>query len=208
MRGSRPPRTSGIDLGDVEDVDAHIKGKAHRLIVHRRAGLVVVVAGDDQRRLLRELGNALEHVLGRVAREVRDQLVVDGQVGREHEEVVDAMRQMQVGDERAHEPRLAHAGGEREAQRREVALEVRERREFGLQGGQNGRHVPLVTEHVRRGVQCTSQAIQGFRLRRPQREAAGDVVSHAGLSEFLCSRLFIRAAVSDEPSGHITRPVV
>jgi len=26
-----------------------------------------------------------------------------------------------------------------------------------------------------------------------------------GLSEFLCSRLFIRAAVSDKPSGHITR---
>ena len=28
------------------------------------------------------------------------------------------------------------------------------------------------------------------------------------LSDFLCSRLFIRAAFSDETRGHITRPVV
>ena len=41
----------------------------------------------------------LEHVLRRVAREVRDEFVVDRQVGREHEEVVDAVGQMQVGDE-------------------------------------------------------------------------------------------------------------
>ncbi|MCY1310081.1 hypothetical protein D9M70_602390 [compost metagenome] len=86
------------------------------LVIHRRAGLVVVVTGDDQRRLLRELGNPLEHVLRRVAREVRDEFVVDRQVGREHEEVVYAVGQMQVGDEGSHQARLAHACCQRKAQ--------------------------------------------------------------------------------------------
>jgi hypothetical protein len=114
----------GIDLGDVEDVDAHVVGEAHRLILHDCTGLVVVVAGDDQRGLLCKLGDALEHVLRRVAREVGDQLVVDRQVGRKHEEVVDAVRQMQVGDERPHQAGFADARGEREAQRRKLTLEV------------------------------------------------------------------------------------
>ena len=73
----------------------------------------------------RELGDALEDVLRRVRREVGDQLVVDGQVRRQDEEVSDAVGQVQVGDEGAHQPRLADAGGQREAERRELALEVR-----------------------------------------------------------------------------------
>ncbi len=52
----------GIDLGDVEDVDAQVVRAAQRLIPNDRARLIVVVAGDDQRRLLRELGDALEDV--------------------------------------------------------------------------------------------------------------------------------------------------
>ena len=82
----------GVDLGDIEDVDAHVVRKAHRLVLNHRTGLVVVVARDDQGGLLSELGDSLEHVLGRVAREVGDQLVVDRQVRRQHKEVVDAMR--------------------------------------------------------------------------------------------------------------------
>ena len=136
----------GVDLGDVEDVDAHVVSEAHRLLIHRRAGLVVVVAGDDQRRLLREFGDPLEHVLRRVAREVRDELVVDRQVGREHEEVVDAVRQVQVGDEGSHQPRLAHARGQREAQRRKLPLEVLQCWELCLQRGENGRDITLVTQ--------------------------------------------------------------
>ena len=42
------------------------------------------------------------------------------------------MRSIQVGDEGAHQPRLADARRQREAERREVALEVRDRRELGL----------------------------------------------------------------------------
>jgi len=136
----------GIDLGNIEDVDAHIMRKAPGLIVDDGARLVVVVAGDDQRRLLRKLGDALEDVFRRVACEVGDQLVVDRQVGRQHEEVVDAVRQMQVSDERAHQAGLAHAGGQREAQRRKLALKVRQRGELRLQRGENGRNIALVTQ--------------------------------------------------------------
>ena len=82
--------------------------------------------------------DALEDVLRRVRREVGDELVVDRQVGRQHEEIVDAVRQVQVADEGAHQPRLAHAGGQGEAERREVALEVGNRRELAANGREGG----------------------------------------------------------------------
>ena len=40
------------------------------------------------------------------------------------------MRQVQVADEGAHQPGLADAGSQREAERREVALEIRHGREL------------------------------------------------------------------------------
>jgi hypothetical protein len=83
----------------------------------------------------------LNTYFGVLRREVGDQLVVDRQVGRQHEEVVDAVRQMQVGDEGAHQARLAHAGGQREAQRRELALEVLQRGELRLQRGEDGGNI-------------------------------------------------------------------
>jgi hypothetical protein len=67
------------------------------------------------------------------------------------------VRQVQVGDERAHQPRLAHAGGQREAQRRELPLEVLQCRELGLQRGEQGRHVLLMAEQLRRFGQCAHQ---------------------------------------------------
>ena len=69
--------------------------------------------------------DALEHVLRRVRREVGDQLVVDRQVRRQHEEVVDAVREVQIADERAHQPGLADAGGQREAERTETRARSR-----------------------------------------------------------------------------------
>ena len=57
-------------------------------------------------------------------REVGDQLVVDRQVRGEHEEMADALGLVEVGDERAHQARLADAGRQGEAERREVPLEV------------------------------------------------------------------------------------
>ena len=153
--------------------------KAHRLVLNHRTGLVVVVARDDQGRLLRKLRDALEDVLGRVAGEIGDELVVDGQVGRQHEEVVDAVRQVQVGDERAHQPRLADASGQREAQRGELAFKVLQRREFRFQRGKDGRHVLVVAEQIRRGLDGAHELRKRLRLRRAQRQSASDCVLDA-----------------------------
>ena len=78
----------GINLGDIEDIDTHVVGKTYRMIVNCRAALVIVITRDNQRRLLRELGYTLEHVLRRVARKVRDELVIDRQIGSEHEKLL------------------------------------------------------------------------------------------------------------------------
>ena len=53
-------------------------------------------------------------------------------------------RRMQVGDERAHQPGLADAGGQGEAERREVPLEVGDGRELErmISSGLGGVSVP------------------------------------------------------------------
>jgi hypothetical protein len=106
-----------IDLGDVEDIDGDRKQIA-------AAGdlPLEIVAGRDHRRRDREFRDPLQHIFFRVGREVGFQLFIDRQIRREHEEIIAAMREMQIGDEGAHQPRLADAGREREAQRREVAI--------------------------------------------------------------------------------------
>src|SRR5213592_5236629 len=58
-------------------------------------------------------------------------LVVNSQVRREHEEIVDAVRQVQVTDESPHEPRFADAGGQGKTNGRKFALEIRHDRELG-----------------------------------------------------------------------------
>ncbi|MNC42830.1 hypothetical protein D3C75_916590 [compost metagenome] len=115
--------------------------------------MVVVVAGNDSRCVDRELTDALEHVLGRVWGEITNQFVVDRQVRREHKEVVDLMPQMQIGNEGAHQSGLAHAGGQRKAQRREIALEVLQGRELRLEGIEDGRYILLMFQHFRRCAQ-------------------------------------------------------
>ena len=79
----------GVDLRDVEDVDVARVDRAASS--SDAAPALVVVAGDDLRRIGGELGDALEDVLRRVRREVGDQLVVDRQVRGQDEEVADAL---------------------------------------------------------------------------------------------------------------------
>src|SRR5205823_3623871 len=85
---------------------------------------LVVFAGDDDRRVEGELADSLEDVLRRVGGKVGGQLVVDRQVRGQNEEVSNALRPVQIGDEGAHEAGFADAGGQRETERREFALEV------------------------------------------------------------------------------------
>ena len=110
----------GVDLGDVEDIDAALDER-----VEEAPGIGFPrIAGDDIRRVGGEGADAPEDVLRGAGGEVADELVVDRQVRGEDEEVVDAVGGVEVANERAHEAGFADAGGEGEAERGEVALEI------------------------------------------------------------------------------------
>ncbi len=163
----------GVDLGDIEDV--HL---APDQLVEESAGSgFVVVAGDDLRRVGGKLGNALEHVFGRVRGEVGDELVVDRQIRRQHEEVVQAVRQVQVADEGAHQAGLAHTSGEGEAERRKLALEFGHRGELAANGGQRGSQVSALSR--RNDLGDAVENLQGPPLRGPQAQPSGDGVDLA-----------------------------
>ena len=121
-------------------------------------------------RVAGKLRDSLEDVLGRVGREISDQLVVDCQIRRQHEEVVDAVRQVQIADERTHQPRLAHPGRKRKAKRGEFPLEVRDCRKLAANGLQRSGHVvPFLggTISVIRSRISSEWRWGGRRLRRP-----------------------------------------
>ena len=159
-----------VDLRDVEDVDA-----ARRELVEERR--VVVVAGDDLRRLRREFGDAAEDVLRRVRREVGDELRVDRQIRREHEEVAGAVRQVQIGDEGAHQPRLADAGGKGEADRREVALEVRDAGPLGLESRECRVSIGALAQRCK--LRDPVQDLERVPLRRAQAQSSCNGVDEA-----------------------------
>src|SRR6185437_10448207 len=86
---------------------------------------VIIVAGNDRGRLGRKFSDSGKDILWRVRRKVGNQLVVDGEIRRQHKEVVDSMRSVQIADESPPKPRLTDSGGEGETKRRKVALEIR-----------------------------------------------------------------------------------
>src|SRR5262249_43953109 len=88
--GRSPTAHFGVDLGDVEDIDLHTQ----ELVKQGASFVLVVIPGDDLRWLGGELRNALEDTFWSVGRKVRDQLVVDRQVWRQDEKVVDAVCQV------------------------------------------------------------------------------------------------------------------
>ena len=67
MRGALAAADFAVDLRDVEDVDVDARSIAERAVAAAdAAAALVVVAGDDLRRVGGELGDALEDVLRRV----------------------------------------------------------------------------------------------------------------------------------------------
>ena len=111
-------------LGDVEDVD--YDGILEEIAAqHALAGLISL-AGDDNRRIAGKRPYALKDILLRAWRKVGYQIVVDREVRGDDDEVADSMRLVEIRDERAHEPRLAYARRKREAERAEIAVEVRD----------------------------------------------------------------------------------
>lgn len=69
-----------------------------------------IVPGDDIGGLAAQLAYPLENVFGRTCREICFELFVNGQVGRQDKEVVQAAFQMEPGDKSPHKAGLAHAG--------------------------------------------------------------------------------------------------
>jgi hypothetical protein len=135
-------------------------------LVEERAGLgLVVVARNNRRRIAGKLGDALEHILGRVRREVRNQLIVDRQIRRQDKEVVQPVRQVQIADKRPHQAGLAHARGQGKAHGRKFPLEIRDARELGTDGCQSCPHVPILSG--RRDFRNTVQDFQRLPLGRP-----------------------------------------
>ena len=145
----------GVDLGDVEDVDVdtgYLKkawqpvGTPSRL-PHPHPALIGV-AGDDDRRVSGELSDPLEHIFRCVRGEIGDQLVVDGEIRRQHKEIADAVGQMQIADKSPHQPGLANAGGQGKAERWKFPLKIGDRRIFAADHLQHGGGVCLL---ARRG---------------------------------------------------------
>ena len=95
--------------------------------------------------------------------------------------------QVQIGDERAHQPGLADAGRQGEAERRELALEVRDGRELGLDRRQSAlsRSAPFSSGTISRDA---VEDLERLALRRAQAEAAGDGVDMADSSLVLRHR--------------------
>jgi len=140
----------------------------------RSGGRLIRVARDDHRRVDGKLADTFEDVLGRVRREVGDQLVVDRQVRGEHEEVPDALGLEQVGDERAHQPRLAHARGQREAQRGKVPLEFFDGGELALDRFQRRSWVGVLGQGD--DLADAGQDFQRVALGRPEAQSVADGV--------------------------------
>ena len=163
----------GVDLGDIEDVDVdailpNYSGKSHlpsRRLPHSHPALIGV-AGDDRRRVSGELGDPLEHILGCVRGEIGDQLVVDGEIRRQHKEIADAVGQMQIADKSPHQPGLANAGGQGKAERGKFPLKIGDRWVFAADYLQHGGDVRLFSR--RRNLGDTVQNFQGLPLRLPQ----------------------------------------
>ena len=184
---------AGVDLGNVEYVDVRRRVVGEQLagdvlrhgdVQADAASILVVLAGDQHRRIVRQFGNALEHVLGAAGQEILLQLFVNGQIRREDEEMPAAPGDEQPGDDRPHQPRLADAGGERKAQGGEVALELFHRRVSGANRLQPMLEVGVLAQF--QPFQQVGQDVQRLALRGAQGKCLGDLAcSTASVDAFI-----------------------
>ncbi|MBB3592407.1 hypothetical protein FHX08_002751 [Rhizobium sp. BK529] len=82
------------------------------------------------------------------------------------------MRDVQIGDERAHQARLAHAGRQREAKRGEVALEIADTWIFAADSLKRGVAIGALAQ--RDDLGDAAQDFETVALRLAQAEASGD----------------------------------
>ncbi|MNX82778.1 hypothetical protein D3C86_1145160 [compost metagenome] len=147
--------------------------------------MLIILTRDHLWHVHGEVGHAREDVLGGVGGEVRDQLVVDGQVGGEDEEVADALDPVQVGDEGPHEPGLADARRQGEAERGELPLEVRHARVKRPHGVE--RRIEVLSLFEGEGIDDLGEDLERSLLRRAQAHGVAegrDGCFHSGLVYF------------------------
>lgn len=76
MRGDLPPRTSELIFGNIENIHDH----AAEQCVRGGIALLVIITGNNGRRIQGEFRDSLEHIFRRIGREVCDKLVIDSQI--------------------------------------------------------------------------------------------------------------------------------
>jgi len=181
IRGCLPPFGFGVDLGDVEDVD--VDG----LVKQRQRSLAgIVVAGDDPWWPVNEIADAGEDILG-AARigEVFYQLVVDGQVRGQNEEVLDTFGLIQPGDKCSHQAGFTDAGSQGKAETREIAFKLAEGADSAIEcciissASQNLFHFSVKIGVLFKGqvIGNAAEYLQTFYLGRTQAQAVLDVSS-------------------------------
>ncbi|MCG3142651.1 MAG: hypothetical protein HDKAJFGB_04179 [Anaerolineae bacterium] len=188
----------GIDFRDIENVDF----AAQQRIKQTARRHFVIVAVDERGRIHRKFRDAFEHIFRRVGRKVGDEFVVDGEIRREDKKIIDAVREMQIGNERAHQARLAHTRRQRKTDRWKIAFKIGDGWKFRadffqhLQTRRVSKH--LQTRHVSKHLQTRHvfwrrvsferwinnfhhavQHAEGFVLRRTERETSCNRVNVA-----------------------------
>jgi hypothetical protein len=88
-------------------------------------------------------GRGALHMLGCIGREVGDQFVVDGQIGRQHKKVVDAVGRVRLSDKRTYQAGFAHTSGQGKVKGGEFALEVCHRDKLALDGRKQGGRIGI-----------------------------------------------------------------
>jgi hypothetical protein len=73
------------------------------------ADFLIIVSGDDARPSVNKLADPLKYVLGTLdVGKIFNELIIDGEVRRKNKKVPDILCQIEVSDERTHEPRLSY----------------------------------------------------------------------------------------------------
>lgn len=161
----------GVDLGDIEDIDLH----RHQSIKEVSSLRLVVVSCDNVWRIGSEFGNPFKYIFGVITvTEVFNQFVVDGQIWRQNEEIVDPMGKVQVTDKCAHETSFTHTCGQSEAERGELAFKIGDGRIFTTDNLQCGCQVGILARRDDLGDPI--EDLQRMPLRWTEAETAGDGV--------------------------------
>ena len=159
-----------VNLVNVEDVDVHVGTEQIRCapgFEPHAAARLVILPRDDVRRVGREFRNPAKDVFRALRREIGDELVVNGRVRCQHEEVAAALREIKIRYEGAHQSCLADAGRQREAQRRKLPLEIFDLRIDCLDRGKRRRAIGVLAE--RYAAQHIGEHFERGDLRRTQR---------------------------------------